>query len=414
MARQIQNAPERSSDRSRACGFTLVELLVVLSIITLLVAILLPVVHKVRIKAYIADTQNEVKELGAAIDRYDLEQHAYPGPLANDQVYDPNFPFIGSGGTALNWPFSNATLDVVGQNGALPANSYDTTLNPKQITMSENLVLGLLGGLWVDRTTPGQYQLHYDPSQVGLGPQVLSTTPQTHRYTPYMEGRNLSWNQNSNGKSGYFVDGTGVVSGTNGSAYDSIIPEFVDRFPEPLPILYLRAKPGISSYNASTPTSKNNPIITDDPQEQNPASAGGPRDGVYDINQIAGYTRNPQTLAPLTIGGGKESVNYWAAGVQTAWPSGVQTQGLYSVNPSRMLGPPVLTTPAGPNVNYYYPFDAYPYFTSPTASNVGQNLNGSYSTVARNRDGYILITAGEDRIYGTTDDITSFGDVVPQ
>ncbi len=49
---------------------------------------------------------------------------------------------------------------------------------------------------------------------------------------------------------------------------------------------------------------------------------------------------------------------------------------------------------------YVYPYDAYPYFTDP-----------NNSTQPRQKDGYILICAGPDGVYGTEDDITSFGSV---
>jgi hypothetical protein len=52
--------------------------------------------------------------------------------------------------------------------------------------------------------------------------------------------------------------------------------------------------------------------------------------------------------------------------------------------------------------NFQYPYDTYPYFTNPSIPNT-----------ARSKDGYILISAGADRVYGTNDDICSFGSVVP-
>ena len=49
---------------------------------------------------------------------------------------------------------------------------------------------------------------------------------------------------------------------------------------------------------------------------------------------------------------------------------------------------------------YSYPYNAYPYFRHPTMANT-----------PREKDRYILISAGSDRVYGTSDDITSFGDI---
>lgn len=68
------------------------------------------------------------------------------------------------------------------------------------------------------------------------------------------------------------------------------------------------------------------------------------------------------------------------------------THGLNTCDSSKSLDPS--------NTNYFYPYDLYPYLTNPTIANT-----------PRNKDGYILISAGPDRIYGTDDDICNFGSV---
>jgi len=397
----------------RKAGFTLAELGVVIAIIIVLVGILLPVVHKVRLKGYGADTANEISEISAAIERYDLDQHAYPGPLANDQICDPIFPNMDNN-TGV-WT-GNLTTIAQSTNAAPP--NYDGTSGTTwnyQITMSENLVLGLLGGLWVDPTitTTGAYPLHYDPTQVGQGPQSLANNGSAHRFPPYIETHNLDWSTNSQGKTGRFIDGTGLSADGQGGCFDSPIPEFVDRYPSPLPILYLRAKPGPSAYPGGTQqmSVQYNPVITDDPSEMGTAPNGGPRCGVYDINQIAGYTRAfGLGGAPTIIGAEKESITPYKAGVPTSWPNGTPAQGLNTVTVSQsssaVLSPQTST-------NYYYPFDAFPYFANPSTLNVPNSVTNN-AVQARNQDGFILISAGEDRTYGTADDITSFGSVLAQ
>ena len=57
-----------------------------------------------------------------------------------------------------------------------------------------------------------------------------------------------------------------------------------------------------------------------------------------------------------------------------------------------------VTWTATPSLGSQFPYDAYPY------------LIGSSGTV-RQKDSYILISAGADRIYGTADDIVNFGTV---
>jgi hypothetical protein len=59
---------------------------------------------------------------------------------------------------------------------------------------------------------------------------------------------------------------------------------------------------------------------------------------------------------------------------------------------------------------YYYPYDAYAYFTN-YALPVPTQANPGIIPTPRQKDRYIIISAGKDRVYGTDDDITNFGSV---
>ena len=260
--------------------------------------------------------------------------------------------------------------------------------------MSENLTLGLLGGLLLDPTGTGK--VFYDPQQVGLGPMNLNTA-NPKRYPPFMSTPNLFWQASAaNLQTGHYSDHVG-------DADDSIIPEFADKFTNPLPILYMRCRLGVST--PVTPyTVTNNPIISYD-------STGATRNGPYDLHQILPYTgaysgtwptltidtnADPTAVTGSSIGlGNSASAYYYNSGTaDTAASVKVPSHGLRTVNVAALISPP--------GAGYYYPYDAYAYFQNPSAP-------GS----PRAKDGYILISAGKDRVYGTEDDLTSFGSVVP-
>src|SRR5436190_1104043 len=124
----------------RRLGFTLVELLVVIGIIAILLGILIPVVGKVRVHAQAADTKNLIAQITGAIERYHNDFNAYPGPVPNDQirVNSSSLPTTVA-------PFMANTPGIYIKNAGGPINN--------KLTGTENLVLGLMGGLYVDNVS---------------------------------------------------------------------------------------------------------------------------------------------------------------------------------------------------------------------------------------------------------------------
>ncbi|HTL30217.1 MAG TPA: type II secretion system protein [Tepidisphaeraceae bacterium] len=352
--------------KSARKGFSLTELVVVIAIIAVLIGILVPVVSRVRRSAHAADTKNFISQLDAAVQRYSGDFHAYPGPLHYMEIANTG---PRTTGTTPSGVFTSFALV------SPPPPGYDPTpIETGSITMSENLVLGLLGGLRVTGTV-AKPALVYDPLMVGRGPAALNPL-QPKNYEPYIDTTHLSWRDTPAGKTGHYADGAGV-------AQDSKIPEFVDSYPSPMPVLYLRAKVG-----ASTPalrnawTNSDNPIITD-----NNLGAPTPRAGQYDVSQYIAYTLG---IAPNTIGEEK-----------TINPN--DYVGL--VFPAHGLNMPNNAVASSMNkgdATYQFPYTAFKYFENPTILDT-----------ARQKDQYILISAGPDRVYGTDDDICSFGAVKP-
>jgi prepilin-type N-terminal cleavage/methylation domain-containing protein len=414
---------QQPTNRSGACkisGFTLLEILIVVIIIGLLISLVIPIVGRVRTAARTANTQALISQLSGACDRYYSDFHSYPGPFSNDQIgnsggggeVDPadtaGAIFANSASTSLPFPTAAST-------------TYDQSATdaPKfsQMSMGENLVLGLLGGLVVDSTgTPPT--LRYDPSQVGNGPMSLNTN-QPKRFSPYLETTpDLSWNTIVVGaatlKTGHFRDSNGT------EANDTVIPEFVDRYTDPLPILYMRAKVGYTTITspASSFTITDNPVITNIPSvgfpPPPPPPTGNPR-SQYDRSQIISYTgtysgtwpgsMNEVTATPpasgSSIGVGKSlnSSLFFYQNNQVTPANGLY-HGLRTVDPT--ANGLKINGAGQPTTKYQYPYDCFPYF-----------LNDFNTHSPKAKDSYILISAGPDRIYGTSDDITTFGSVTP-
>ncbi|HRK31383.1 MAG TPA: prepilin-type N-terminal cleavage/methylation domain-containing protein [Tepidisphaeraceae bacterium] len=352
-------------------GFTLVELLIVIGIIVLLIGITIPVVGRVKSAAQEADTKGLIQALDGAIQNYYSNFKAYPGPIPDRLVY-----YQAATGTSFGFPGGFKITQSPGS-GFDTSATNETNLH-QNITGTENLVLGLLGGLKLN-TSATPVALEYDPTLVGNGPASLNPA-NPKRYGALGDPNNLSWRTENGLKTGKFKDDTGT------EATDTIIPEFVDKFSSgPMPILYLRARQGAKKTTAASvaPTIDDNGVINQWDQYDAPQQ--------YDLAQVFGYTR-PDTLGN-SIGVGRVI----KPGEYKNNPPGATPEqrphGLRSVGVARTLDKSDVT-------NYQYPYDAYPYFQSPESPNT-----------ARNKDGFILISAGKDRVYGTNDDITNFGPV---
>jgi prepilin-type N-terminal cleavage/methylation domain-containing protein len=293
--------------RRRRPAFTLLEMLVVVGIIVLLVSILLPVVGSVRKTAYQTRSAALVAKLATAINNYYNDFKAYPGPLGDDQIDT----------TPITPPIQGLSVKVTG---------------------SENLVLGLLGGLKIQATNGA---IAYDPMLVGKGPASLNQI-NPKLYSPYIDfvpselspstgtGNSLQYQQ---------------VNQTSSNP-DSPVPEFMDSFPDPdtRPIIYMRARVGAPS---------------------SPQGSG---------NQKTQY--NP-----------KDPIPYFVS---------------VPMHPERFEGVndfPLKNDEGG--MVTFYDWIANPSLQQPSGSGSGSSPNGPE---VRGKDRFILIQAGKDRKFGTSDD----------
>jgi prepilin-type N-terminal cleavage/methylation domain-containing protein len=335
-------------------AFTLVELLVVIGIIVILISILVPVIGRARTAAYVTNSQSIISGISSACDRYFQDFRTYPGPIGREQV-------ARMGNTAF-------PAAKVRSTELAPSGDPIVGTNPEDyITGTENLVLGLLGGLTIDSSTG---DIYFDKSQVGAGPMKLGPISTSSpykvingkRYSPYMDKANLS--------DGLFSSQSGVRCG------DTNIPEFVDGFgDDQMPILYLRANragPGVAGRY--TP----------------PATFATAQ---YKIDDVLAYT-DAHGTPPMSIG--------------AVFPKqhGLRHLGMLFDGTTPSADP-------ADNNNADGAEDAIVYLSSKSGVNSpGPNATwGDADDVVTpvNKDGYVLIAAGKDRIYGTADDITNFG-----
>jgi prepilin-type N-terminal cleavage/methylation domain-containing protein len=324
---------------TQARAFTLTELLIVIGIMGVLIGLLIPVVGGVRTRAWEAGSRNNLQVLAAAIDAYQRDYDAYPGPLSNDliEARNPNPSDLG-----VRLPSGVA--------GFFGNNDVITVAN---ITMSENLTLGLMGGLrWDDANGNQQVdanEIVYDPSSVGQGPASLNPRKPARTKAYLSDSKLLLWRDQNNLKTGQFQD-------DRGQAGDTLIPEFGDGFPEGLPVLYLRARNETRNESINPASAGNNNVIID-------GTVNNGR-GPFHLNQILGYTRNTD-------------------------PIGVGTHGLNTVD---------ISDTTIPNKG---PINAYAFLLDPATP----------TPSPRGKGRYLLISPGADRTYGTRDDIANFGRV---
>lgn len=367
-------------------GFTLVELLVTIGIIALLIGILIPTVSVVRRTAQDADTRSLLAALAASVSAYQQDYAAFPGPLANEQLYardgddTPRRPAIGAAG--MRAKFNGVTASLID----------DQDLGGGQnITGAENLVLGLSGGLRVFKVRDNPLPLQidntgsdggwgFDPTSVGAGPKSLNpANPKTPRAEAYFLAKESDLSKLNAVNGGKFTDVNGNF------ANDSSVPEFLDRYSEQLPVLYLRARKGatgVMSDNATnTPSSARNGGTTGTFRAQ------------YERDDIAAYIDlAPGAALPIGLGG-------------------TTGHGLRGIANSATTVFDGAIIPAGQNKKTYrIPYVVY--FKDPAAAPLPSAANvaaKNAGTAPRQKDSFILISAGRDRIYGTADDITNFG-----
>lgn len=87
---ECRDPPMKTSSARRSAAFTLVELLVVIGIISILIALLIPVLSKMRESAKQVTCSNNLRTLGQAMIAYASENDGYLPATSQYKVGDPN------------------------------------------------------------------------------------------------------------------------------------------------------------------------------------------------------------------------------------------------------------------------------------------------------------------------------------
>jgi type II secretory pathway pseudopilin PulG len=296
----------------------MIELLVVIGIIVVLIGLLVPVITKVRLTARTADVTNQMHRISAAIGNYFNDFQGYPGVTAN-RDFIPSAP---------NKPYT-------------PANGT--------YTQSEDLFMALLGGFQINTTsTSTPKPLTFVPGEIGLGPANFNTVQVLPRKHAYLEKIPTEFTPPFNGM---MVPIKQVTDLLMTYPTDSEIPEFLDLYSNPRPIIYLRDNAAASAkvYYSSQATGSFDPTAHYDVAGMEPYLKG-PRDS----------TTNNDFHDP------KDSQNLPAS-------EGIKPDGHLDLTKPWVMD----------------------YFTNKFGAGTANSAKGSY----------LLIDAGPDRIFGTADDI---------
>jgi type II secretory pathway pseudopilin PulG len=415
----------------------MIELLVVIGIIVGLIALVLTVIPKVRRAVAIAQTQTQIAALASAIQQYYADFHAYPGPLANNQLYytydQYNQPQVQVNGKTL-FLTGSAPFTTPGTTQYNPSTTDSFSTN---ISSSQNLVLGLLGGLELQypNVLTGSPVFVYNPQDIfSLEGTILTPAPKgPASLNPAIPRRQQAYIQIKNGDLslpsttyGSLAGGGGIGIGGFGSAsgasfadsagrspQDAMIPVFLDKFSEPLPILYLRANVGgtaIVGYRSVNPGGQyveepgSSTVLQDSFAVANnlPAPPEVPQ---YDLTGIYPYVFSSIGLVRNAIHGLK--------GVTAS--SNEPNQLLISAKPSNPTVDSIDTTSSGLSVPTNAGKNGLAYFKDPSLNSATWDgtTGTTHAGAARQKDGYILISAGPDGQYGTHDDIIYPGPLQP-
>ncbi len=140
-------------------AFTLIELLVVIAIITLLIALLLPAVQRVRAAADSIRCRNNLRQIGIALHHYALDHHVFP-PSS----------YVPAAGTAPNWSAFARLLPYLEQDNVYKIINFDLNYGAQPLVTNQRIPSYICPADYKLRARPTTTVVHYPMSYgVNLG-----------------------------------------------------------------------------------------------------------------------------------------------------------------------------------------------------------------------------------------------------